>query len=294
MRIVPIIALAVLLLPFIVSAQPIIDPSNCSGFFDFVTPDKARYCTLCDGLQAVKDGLTLLEKIAVAIAGLIIAYGGILIMISGANPGKFEEGKKAIIGSMVGIAMITIAWLVINELFFVFVTQDVTKRPWNKIPCSAEPAGFGAPPPGAVGGGGEGGGGSPQLPPGTAEAEDGAVRGQIAALDPRISYNGDCPQTCVGGLSNNAIQGVADFQKKCNCQVVITAGTEIDSHKGGPASHLSGDKLDLRTGNQIDSYITGNFTPMPNRGDGAIQYKDPSTGYVYANEGDHWDVLYLK
>lgn len=42
-----------------------------------------------------------------------IIYGGVKMIISGGNPAQFEEGKKMIIGSVVGILMISLAYVVV-------------------------------------------------------------------------------------------------------------------------------------------------------------------------------------
>src|SRR3989344_374222 len=129
---------ASLLTPFAVSAQfgPLIDPDQCSGTLLF--PEGEKYCTLCDGLNAVKRAMNLLIELGLAVAVVIIAYGGILIMTGGANPGNIDAGRKAITGSVVGVAIALLAWLIVNQIFYLLVTNGLTGQPWNNIKCPPE------------------------------------------------------------------------------------------------------------------------------------------------------------
>ena len=78
--------------------------------------------------------------------------------------------------------------------------------------------------------------------------------------------------------------------------VFVSGGTE-GGHTAGQLDHGGGYKFDLRPNTALNNYITegGNFTYIGTRSDGAPQYKEKSTGAIYAREkdaagGDHWDV----
>ena len=77
------------------------------------------------------------------------------------------------------------------------------------------------------------------------------------------------------------------FQTSC---LFCLAGTE-SGHAAGEKSHASGYKLDIRLNDGVNSYIKTNYTDVGKRRDGAHQYKSPE-GYVFAKEGDHWDILF--
>ena len=77
------------------------------------------------------------------------------------------------------------------------------------------------------------------------------------------------------------------FQTFC---LFCLAGTE-PGHSAGEKSHAKGYKLDIRLNDGVNSYIKKNYTDVGKRGDGAQQYKSPE-GYVFAKEGDHWDILF--
>lgn len=143
----------------------LIDPDQCSGTLTF--PPGAKYCTLCDGLKVVQRGMNYLFDLGLAVAVLMITYGGIMIAVAGASPSKVGEGRKIITGAVVGFAIMLVAWLIINEVFYLFVTNNVTGKPWNEITCPpAETLGAIGGPPAPIGTGGGGEGGGPPAPPG--------------------------------------------------------------------------------------------------------------------------------
>ncbi|MFD4481632.1 hypothetical protein ACFWPU_36750 [Streptomyces sp. NPDC058471] len=78
-------------------------------------------------------------------------------------------------------------------------------------------------------------------------------------------------------------QGAQTLKRASGCALNITGGTET-GHASGTYSHWNGYKLD---------YGKNTFTYIGPRGDGAPQYKSGS-GNIYADEGNHWDVLYYN
>jgi hypothetical protein len=57
-----------------------------------------------------------LLNIAVPVAGLIVAYGGILMMVSGGDEGKFKKGKKILTAAAIGLAISFGAWLLVDSI----------------------------------------------------------------------------------------------------------------------------------------------------------------------------------
>ncbi|HEY4510683.1 MAG TPA: hypothetical protein VJJ73_02505, partial [Candidatus Paceibacterota bacterium] len=75
--------------------------------------------------------------------------------------------------------------------------------------------------------------------------------------------------------------------------VIITGGTETGHSEGGPLSHGSGYKIDLKPTPELNAYITSHSIGSHNRGD-AIEYIFPD-GTLLARENpgvdnDHWDL----
>lgn len=133
---------------------------------------------------------------------------------------------------------------------------------------------------------------------------DAEARAQLAAAG--ITVNALEPQTSLEGISQAVITEIINFAVSCSrsvnpnaglssniCGVVFTGGTETNAgHAGGPCSHLSGNKADIRVTTAVNSYIQNplNFTKIQTRSDGAAQYRNNATGVIYALESDHWDI----
>ncbi|GAA2351498.1 hypothetical protein ACI2L4_05085 [Streptomyces sparsogenes] len=87
-------------------------------------------------------------------------------------------------------------------------------------------------------------------------------------------------------------QGAQTLKSASGCALNITGGTET-GHAGGTYSHWNGYKLDYALNSCVTNYVTGHFTYIGVRGDGAKQYQAGS-GNIYALEGNHWDVVYYN
>ncbi len=88
------------------------------------------------------------------------------------------------------------------------------------------------------------------------------------------------------------IQGAETLKSASRCAVTITGGTET-GHASGTYSHWNGYKLDFNPTTCLSGYITGTFTYIGDRADGAAQYKAAS-GNIYARESNHWDVTFYS
>ncbi|WBB57945.1 hypothetical protein O7599_19955 [Streptomyces sp. WMMC500] len=93
-------------------------------------------------------------------------------------------------------------------------------------------------------------------------------------------------------LNLASAQGAQTLKSASGCALNITGGTET-GHAGGTYSHWNGYKLDYSLASCINNYVTGNFTYIGDRGDGAAQYRSGS-GNIYARESNHWDVTYYN
>ena len=112
------------------------------------------------------------------------------------------------------------------------------------------------------------------------------------------SSSGNCSDrnnpTCTSftNINDSTVYGVRTLKTASGCAVNITGGTET-GHASGTYSHWNGYKLDYGKNTCVTAYIKNNFTYIGLRGDGAPQYKSGS-GNIYADEGNHWDVLYYN
>jgi len=129
-------------------------------------------------------------------------------------------------------------------------------------------------------------------PIGAGTYTDAAAR-QILA-NAGITVNALQPQTSLEGIKVATVLEMITFKQACTgCTVVVTGGTETNAgHEGGPCSHLSGNKFDIRANPEVNNFIqnTSNFSQIANRSDGALQYRKSPSSVIYARELDHWDI----
>ncbi len=148
--------------------------------------------------------------------------------------------------------------------------------------------------------GGAGGGTSYEtpLPPITGGLTDAAARDQLLAAN--ITVNHPQPRTSLEGIKQAVITEVINLKKACDanagsggpCRVMVSGGTErTGGHAPGPCSHLSGNKIDIRSQSPdyklITRYIEERLTLGAPR-EGLPRYMNGSVSYV--KEPDHWDI----
>lgn len=98
--------------------------------------------------------------------------------------------------------------------------------------------------------------------------------------------------TSFSGLRQTSIDGARTLKSASGCALNITGGTEV-GHAGGAQSHETGYKLDFSRTACLTSWVQNTYTYTGVRSDGARLYRAAS-GNIYADEGNHWDVLFLS
>jgi hypothetical protein len=98
--------------------------------------------------------------------------------------------------------------------------------------------------------------------------------------------------TSLEQIRTTSIGGIETLKRATGCAMTITGGTET-GHASGTYSHWTGYKLDISKSSCVNSYITNTFKYIGKRGDGADLYESGS-GNIYADEGNHWDILYYN
>ena len=127
----------------------------------------------------------------------------------------------------------------------------------------------------------------------------------LSAVGIRTYSSGNCSDknnkrcTSFDGIQRSTIDGIIAFKKASNCDIVITAGTEV-GHAPGLFSHSNGYKLDIRMTQNVTDFIKTHFIYTGLRQlDQAAQYEDDK-GNIYAQElhpggrNDHWDITYFS
>ncbi len=100
--------------------------------------DPGNPCKLCHLFVLLKNIIDFLVTLSFPLAGLVIAFGGILYLTAGGNPGQIEQGKKAITAAVMGIVIVLVAWLVVDTFLVVIAGGSQPAGfpwPWNDINC---------------------------------------------------------------------------------------------------------------------------------------------------------------
>ncbi len=117
-------------------------------------------CGLKSFLEFINNIIVFLMKATFFVAPLFIVYGGFVMLTSGGNSGKFDQGKDIIRSALVGIVIALISYLLITVLFrilqvtFPFQQKEIDITNTN-TPSANPNSSFGG---GSGGGGGFGGG----------------------------------------------------------------------------------------------------------------------------------------
>jgi hypothetical protein len=96
--------------------------------------------------------------------------------------------------------------------------------------------------------------------------------------------------TSLDSVRTSTVSGLIDLKRRSGCPLTVTGGTEA-GHAPGPLSHGAGYKADISPNQCIDRYITKNYDRAGVRSDGSRLYRS-SSGTIFADEGDHWDILF--
>ncbi|GAA1775452.1 hypothetical protein GCM10009795_021750 [Nocardioides hankookensis] len=103
---------------------------------------------------------------------------------------------------------------------------------------------------------------------------------------------GNSTCTSFEGIRQATIDGAITLKNASGCALTITGGTET-GHAGGQYSHSTGYKLDFSRTACLTTWVHNTYTYSGTRSDGTPLYTAAS-GNVYADEGNHWDVLYYS
>lgn len=101
-----------------------------------INPASASFCSLCTLFATIKEVYDFVSRLTLILAVGYVLWGGYEIMVAGASPAKYAEGKKRILNAFFGIVLVLSAWFLVNA-FIVGITGSGTifTAPWNKLTC---------------------------------------------------------------------------------------------------------------------------------------------------------------
>ena len=95
---------------------------------------------LCDFIGTFINATYLLLSIAIFIlTPVFLVWGGVMIMLAGANPGILETGKKILTGTVISLAIVLCAYLLVNTALSVLSVTSVGGFNGNSVSCSISP-----------------------------------------------------------------------------------------------------------------------------------------------------------
>ena len=94
-------------------------------------------CQLCHIFVLFDDIITyVLTILTPIIAGLMLVVGGFYMLFAGPSPQLFDKGKSIIKGTVVGLVIIMISWVLLNTVFtYIGVKEWTGLETWWQINC---------------------------------------------------------------------------------------------------------------------------------------------------------------
>ncbi len=227
--------------------------------------------------SALGSYLNLIVQLVIGISAILavvmIVMGGIEYMGSELISSK-EAGKDRIKDALLGLLIALGAYALLNTINPSLLKSNIN-IPDAKVTVVVDDS-------------------VPQTPVGgkykNGIAENTPLTGTPTPLPPGVTLNaaqctfvGQRGCTSTIGLNMSQVQAI---QRGCNCNIVITGGTEWWLHGGqsGSTTHQNGSStVDLRPNPQLNAYLSGGKPLVLNS-----RYPPPNGPYYW--EGDHWHI----
>jgi hypothetical protein len=92
---------------------------------------------LCDLIGTFINVIYLLLSIAIFIlTPVFLVWGGVMIMLAGANPGMLETGKKILTGTAISLVIVLCSYLLVNTVLSVLNVTSIGGFNGNTSTCS--------------------------------------------------------------------------------------------------------------------------------------------------------------
>jgi len=93
----------------------------------------AEPCTFCHIAQLAQNVLNTGIYIAVFLSAILFAFAGWKHITAGGDSGKVGEARKIFWNVGVGLVLILGAWLIVDLIMKVLVSQQALFGPWNQV-----------------------------------------------------------------------------------------------------------------------------------------------------------------
>jgi|GEM_PF-5248025 len=254
-------------------------------------------------------------RTAIIVAVVMLVYSGLQRVAAGVSESGISESKTRMWNVAEGLGWLFGGWLLLSTINPDLVSFNLNIPPLVGIdgPNLAGTnvgQGTGATTGGSTAGGTTAGGTTNTPTPsfGTTATGYGTQQQTLDQLKKggiTINRTNYCTQvgqtgcTTVANLGDRAVNGTINLKQTCNCDVMVTGGTDCPVGADGNCSssgssmhktHRAGaNVVDLAKTDSLNNFITSNPT-AGETSSGYTQYQIGNATYV--NEGDHWHVIY--
>ncbi len=97
-------------------------------------------CQFCHLISTGQNAMNWLVLILAVVAGLLFAYAGLILVVSGGNSSARERSLAVFRNVVIGYILVLIAWLLVDTSLKMIANQSLLGQggafgPWNQIPC---------------------------------------------------------------------------------------------------------------------------------------------------------------
>lgn len=111
----------------------LIAPAIAFAQIPTIVPCNGTDCKLCHIAQLAQNALNAGIYIAVFMSAILFAWAGFKYITAGGDPSGAGEAKKIFWNVGIGLVLILAAWLIVDFIMKMLVSEAVLAGPWNKI-----------------------------------------------------------------------------------------------------------------------------------------------------------------
>ncbi|EKE25137.1 MAG: hypothetical protein ACD_5C00275G0001 [uncultured bacterium] len=100
-----------------------------------------RMCTLCDLIAGLNNIIQYIMKLSIGIGILAFAAGGVMYIISGADPGMKGKANETMKNAAIGFVIIFTGWLIVNTVIVSLGTYSdlgIGIKGWGQFECNPQ------------------------------------------------------------------------------------------------------------------------------------------------------------
>jgi uncharacterized membrane protein YhdT len=112
--------------------------AQTDGIWKGITCFETGPCSLCDGIKLLANITDFLATISIILAGGLVIYGGIRILLPPGDAAQnFQNAKKIITMAVFGVIIVLSSWIIVNSVLHILTGKP--DFPWSEISCTTIP-----------------------------------------------------------------------------------------------------------------------------------------------------------